>query len=87
MRAISVALPALTWKSVRNAARAALVYSDILLVMIAASNRESFRIKDFSGLQEGRAQPLPFLPLTSLSLAAPGRARPALGPVSPGGAG
>jgi hypothetical protein len=53
MRAISVALPALTWKSVRNAARAALVFSDILLVMIAASNRESFRIKDFSGLQEG----------------------------------
>jgi hypothetical protein len=51
MRAISVALPALTWKSVRNAARAALVFSDILLVMIAASNRESFRIKDFSGLQ------------------------------------
>jgi len=47
-----VALPALTWKSARNAARAALVFSDILSVMIAASNREPFRIKDFSGLQE-----------------------------------
>jgi hypothetical protein len=52
MRVISVALPALTWKSARNAARAEFVFTDIPLVMLAASNRESFRIEDFSGLQE-----------------------------------